>query len=91
MEYATTLTVVWITIHLLGLVAAWGLRMLSGSRFETLTQSCFLLTLLLVSLTTLVGHVCSFELWHLSAATLALMILLAVVDFRLDRPLPAGI
>jgi len=49
------------------------------------------MSLLLVSVTTLVGHVCSFELWHLSAATLAMMILLAVIDFRLDRPLAAGI
>ena len=90
MDHATTLTAGWITIHLIGLVAAWGLRMHCGGRFESLTQACFLFSLLLISLTTLVGHVCSFELWHLSAATLAMMILLSVVDFRLDRPIPAG-
>jgi hypothetical protein len=91
MDYATTLTAAWMGIHLIGLVAAWGLRMHCGGRFESLTQTCFLMSLLLVSVTTLVGHVCSFELWHLSAATLAMMILLAVIDFRLDRPLAAGI
>ncbi|MCG8448054.1 MAG: hypothetical protein MI725_00555 [Pirellulales bacterium] len=85
MDSASALTLAWIAIHLVSLTAAWGVRMNSGSRFEVLTHACFFICLLAVSLTTLVGHVCRFEMWHLSAATLATMIVLAVVDFRLDR------
>jgi len=85
MDYATTLTLAWVTVHLLGLIASWCVRLHFGSRLDALTQVSFLFCLLVISLTTLVGHVCCFELWHLSAATLATMILMAVVDFRLDR------
>ncbi|MCH2115877.1 MAG: hypothetical protein MK171_13330 [Pirellulales bacterium] len=85
MDYPTTLTLAWTMIHLAGLAASWFVRLQSSSRFEGLTKACFFFCLFGVSLTTLVGQVCCFELWHLSAATLVTMILLAVVDFRLDR------
>ncbi len=88
MDYATSLTLFWLTLHFVGLMTAWSVRMQSGSRYEAMAQAGFFLSLLVVSAVTLVGLLCCFEFWHFSAVTLAAMVLLAVVDFRLDRPQP---
>ena len=78
----TGIGTLWIAIHLLGLLAAWMVRMHGGKRYELVVQGGFLASLLAVALTTVVGHVCCLEIWPLSAMTLALMIVLAIVELR---------
>jgi hypothetical protein len=72
----------WIFVHLLGLAAAWLVRLQAGKRFETLVQGGFLAALLLVSLATVVGYLCCQEIWPLSAGTLALMVVLAITELE---------
>ena len=90
MDLATTLSLCWLAIHLIGLVAAWTVQMQAGNRFEALAQGCFFLSLVVISIATLVGKICCFEAWQLSAATLATMIVLSVVEFRVDQPSSVG-
>ncbi len=77
----TGIGLLWIVVHLLGLLAAWMVRMHTGKRFEALMQVGFFTCLVAVSLTTVVGHFCCLHMWPLSALTLASMIVLAIVDF----------
>lgn len=70
----------WIAIHLLGLLTAWMVRLHAGKRFEVFVQGGFFSLLLAVAITTVVGQLCCLEMWPLSAVTLALMIVLAIVD-----------
>lgn len=90
MDLASTLSLCWLGIHLVGLVAAWTVQMQAGYRYEVLAQGCFFLCLVIISLATLVGKICCFEAWQLSAATLATMIVLAVIDFRVDKSKSLG-
>jgi len=76
----TGIGTLWITIHLLGLLAAWLVRTHDGRRYELLVQSGFFTSLLAVAVTTVIGHVCCLRMWPLSAVTLALMIVLAISD-----------
>lgn len=76
----TTIGLLWIAIHLLGIFAAWLVRLPASRRYAILVQGGFFTLLLAVSVTTLVGHVCCLEMWPLSAVTLALMIVMAIVD-----------
>ncbi len=70
----------WVAIHLVGLFAAWMVRMPAGQRYELLVQGGYFTALLAVAAATLVGQVCCLEMWPLSAVTLALMIVLAIAD-----------
>ena len=89
----TGIGLLWIAIHLLGIFAAWMVRLPSRRRYEILVQGGFFTLLVAVAITTVVGHVCCLEMWPLSAVTLALMIVLAIADlgtaetdiFPLDR------
>jgi len=74
----TAISVLWIAVHFLGFFAAWMVRMHAGKLFA---QLGFFMSLLAVAMTTVVGHLCCLEMWPLSAVTLALMIVLAIVDF----------
>lgn len=74
------ITLLWIAIHLVGLFAAWMVRMRTGRRYETLVQGSFFTSLLAVAMTTVVGHLCCLEMWPVSAVTLSLMIVLAIVE-----------
>jgi len=76
----TGIGTLWIAIHLLGLLAAWMVRMHDGRRYELFVQGSFFTLLLAVAVTTVVGHVYCLEMWPLSAVTLALMIVLAIVE-----------
>lgn len=76
----------WIVVHLLGLLTAWMVRMHTGRRFEAMLQGGFFTCLIVVSLTTVVGHFYCLQMWPLSALTLALMIVLAIVDLGVQRP-----
>ena len=72
---------VWISIHVLGLLSAWLVRMYAGHRLEGLVCLTFLGCMPLIAGATVVGqHVC-LTLWPLSACTLAVMIVTATVDF----------
>ncbi len=71
---------IWIAVHLLGLFAAWMVRMPASQRYEILVQGGYFTALLAVSVTTVVGHLCCLEMWPLSAVTLAVMIVLAIAD-----------
>lgn len=70
----------WISVHLLGILAAWMVRIHEGKRFELFLKGGFFTSLLAVAVTTVIGHVCCLEMWPLSAVTLALMIVLAIAD-----------
>ncbi len=76
----TSIGLLWIAIHLLGIFAAWLVRLPASRRYGILVQSGFFALLLAVSATTLIGHVYCLEMWPLSAVTLTLMIVLAIVD-----------
>ncbi len=76
----TSIGLLWIAIHLLGLVAAWLVRMHEGRRYEALAQGGFFTSLLAVAVTIVVGQLCCLEMWPWSAVTLAIMIVLAIVD-----------
>ncbi len=80
----TGIGLVWIAVHLLGLFAAWMVRMPAGRRYELLVQGGYFAALLAVSATTVVGHLCCLEIWPLSAVTLALMIVLAIADLGVE-------
>lgn len=78
----TSIGLLWIAIHLVGLFAAWMVRLRAGKRYEALAQSGFFSSLLAVAVTVVVGFVCCLEMWPLSAVTLALMIVLAITDLN---------
>lgn len=71
----------WICIHLLGLTAAWLVRMYAGHRLEGWICLAFLATMPLIAVATVVGQQVCLSLWPLSACTLAIMIVAATVDF----------
>ena len=75
----------WIAIHLLGLLTAWLVRLHAGRRFEALVQGGFFTALLAMAITTVIGQLCCLQMWPMSAITLALMIVLAIVDLRSDE------
>ena len=81
MSFVTGLVVVWVTVHALGLAAAWLVRLSAVRRWEGLLQLVFLGSLPLIALATVVGHHFCMNFWPLSALTLALMIVTAIVDF----------
>jgi len=76
----------WIAIHLLGLAAAWMVRLPAGRRYEVLVQGGFFASLLAVAMTTVVGQLYCLEMWPLSAGTLALMVVLAIADLGAAEP-----
>jgi len=86
MSFLTGLYAVWVTVHLLGLATAWLVRMHSGGRGELLTQFGFFACLPLIATATVVGQNLCLAFWPLSACTLAVMIVLAIVDFGPRKP-----
>lgn len=82
MESCICLQTLWLAIHCLGLVAAWGVRASSGSSLETLAQAFFLLVLSIIALATLAGHVFCWPLWTISAGTLGVMVVVVLVEFN---------
>jgi len=79
----------WIAVHLLGIVASVMVRMHLGGRFEGLVQAGFLVCLIAVGLTTVIGYHDCLQMWPLSAVTLSAMIVTSVVDFDTTHSLPA--
>lgn len=89
MDFYTGLGLAWFTVHLLGIITTWMVRMHVGHRFEGLAQTGFLLSLLTVALVTVVGYHFCLKIWPISAVTLAAMIVLAVFDMETTRTSPA--
>ena len=81
MSFLTAVYAVWISVHLLGLTAAWLVRTKSGRRGEGLAQLGFLACLPLIAMATVVGQHLCLAFWPLSAGTLAVMIVMAIADF----------
>ena len=82
MDYTCSMQCGWVAIHLFGLIAACLVRIYAGTRSEGLLQGVFLIGLSAVAIATLAGEQFSWNLWTLSATTLALMLVIAVADFR---------
>ena len=76
----------WVAVHVFGLVAASLVRISAGSRAEGSAQGGFLLGLAGVALATMAGEMMGWPVWTLSAATMALMIVVAIADFRAIQP-----
>lgn len=72
--------ILWVGAHIVGLLTAWMVRMHAGKRFEIVVQGGFFTSLLVVALATVAGHVWCLEMWPWSAVTLALMIVVAILD-----------
>ena len=85
MTFFTGLQAVWFIIHFLGLAAAWIVRMHTHRPGEGLAQLAFLACLPMIALATVVGQQLCLTIWPLSAATLAVMIVLATADFSPRR------
>jgi len=88
MIHSTGFGSAWVVLHLLGLFVSVMVRAHLGGRFEGLVQTGFLVCLTAIGLTTVVGYHDCLQMWPLSAVTLALMIVVAVVDFSATRSLP---
>ena len=72
----------WLLLHCGALSAAWGTRILAGSRAEIHVQIAFLLAMGGVGLAAWFCYHLQSELWILSAVTLIAMVLAAISDFR---------
>lgn len=80
MDCACSLQCAWFALHLVGLALAVLVRTIHRRRGEDLVQGAFLATLSVMALGTLAGRHFCWPLWGLSAGTLAVMIVAAVVD-----------
>lgn len=89
MDYASSLQVGWIAIHLFGLIVACLVRVYASTAAEGPLQGAFLLGLAGVAVATLAGEQFAWPLWTISGATLAVMIVVAVADFRCQQHEPA--
>lgn len=85
MSLATGLPAIWIGLHLVGLAAAWSVRLHAGRRREELSQLGFFACLPLVASATVVGQQLCLSAWPFSAGTLAVMIVLATADLSPHR------
>jgi len=78
---SVSLLFVFLVVHLLGLTAAWMVRVHVGGHGETLASGMFFLSLAVVATLALLGRQYCWSTWTLSAATLSLMMVIAVADF----------
>lgn len=86
MDGSITLQILWVAIHLVGLVTAWMVRKEAVSLRHRFAQNSFFACLPIVALITVVGQVMCLTTWPLSAATLGVMIVTAVADFGPRHP-----
>jgi hypothetical protein len=88
MDFANSFQFGWIAVHFLGLTIACLVRIYAESRIESWLRAAFLLALAGVAVATLAGEQFGWPLWTLSAGTMAVMIVLAVADFRAPQHEP---
>jgi hypothetical protein len=86
MDGSLALGATWVAIHLVGLGAAWMVRKETSGHRARIAQNSFYACLPLVALITVVGQFLCLTSWPLSAATLGVMIVTAVVDFGPRAP-----
>jgi hypothetical protein len=79
---APALFVAFLALHLCAVGCAWGTRLAIGSRYEGLVQLTFLTALAAVGLVAWTSHRFEPGLGIPSGATLIVMVLMAVGDFR---------
>lgn len=89
MDFSSSLQVGWIAIHLFGLIVACLVRVYASTAAEGPLQGAFLVGLAGVAVATLAGEQFAWPLWTISGATLAVMIVVAVADFRCQQHEPA--
>jgi len=84
MDHFDTTALLWGfgAVQALGLATAWLARVSEGSHFQPWFQRLFLLSLLVTGAATMFAPEVGGGYWLLTAATLGLMILVAVCDFR---------
>ncbi len=90
MTHPTGFASAWIVMHLAAIVISLMVRMHLASRFEGLIQCAFLVSLTMIGLSTVIGYYECLEMWPVSAVTLSLMIVMAIVDFDSNRSLSAN-
>jgi hypothetical protein len=83
-DHLDSTTVLWAfgAVQALGLAAAWLARVSEGSALQTWSQRLFLISLLLIGSATVVAPAIGGGYWLISSATLGLMVVIAVCDFR---------
>jgi hypothetical protein len=81
MDLVQTIECGWIILQLLGIAAAWMVRIQTGMKMECLAEGLFLFCFALIALATIAGHQYSSSMWILSATTLSIMIVTVVLDF----------
>jgi hypothetical protein len=83
MESASAgVVIVWVTLHALALASAWGTRVATGSRMESVLQLAFLAAMAMVGGAALIGRQIDIDVWPASAVTLMVMVIMAVIDVR---------
>ncbi len=80
MDGSTALDATWIVIHLVGITAAIVVRSETTGYRQRLAQGSFLACLPIIAIATVVGEYFCLAFWPLSACTLGVMIVTAVVD-----------
>jgi hypothetical protein len=80
----------WAIIHVLGLVSAWLARVSECSGHYNLGYSLFLGCLAMVGIATVIALASGPGLWVISAAILAVMILIGTCDFRGETQMAAN-
>lgn len=73
----------------MGVAAALIVRMHLGGKSDVVAQGAFLLSLTGVALSMVIDYHACEQLWPISAATLALMIVTAVIDLGTDKSMAA--
>ncbi len=86
MDGSLALQATWVAIHLVGLTAAWMVRKETAGYRQRLVHNSFFACLPLIALITVIGQFLCLTTWPLSAATLGVMIVTAVVDFGPRSP-----
>jgi hypothetical protein len=82
MEGSGVLEVVWIALHLVGLAGACLVRLEMSDSRQRWARGVFLACLALIAGAAVLGDYYCLALWPLSAGTLGIMVVTAVVDFR---------
>lgn len=91
MDGSWALQATWVGIHLVGIASAWLARNETSGYRQRIAQHGFFACLPLVAVMTVVGQLLCLTTWPLSAATLGVMIVMAVVDFEPSaKPRTAG-
>jgi hypothetical protein len=80
MDATSALQCGWAAIHLIGLLATFLVRAYAGGKAEGPLQALYLLGLAGVALATLAGEQLAWPLWTVSAFTLSVMVVAAVVE-----------